>query len=198
MPTAHPSAHPSATFLTHLPCRGSCSEVWQAASFPQLVNVPHYAGHWYKRWLLLFNVYLLICDMLALHLSIGSKSRIKPVATPGKHSNKERVGSMPGRLFVHVTGLLAQHVLTQQKATQTQERECHRLQVLVCKLWAHLWLNCFLTLIRYVDVNAAGTRPKGAELCCCWWSWEVKWKKFFVTAWRSQACVLPSRGFLSY
>ena len=41
----------------------------------------------------------------------GSGSRNRPVDAPGKRGNEERVGPVPRRLFVPVTGSLAQHVL---------------------------------------------------------------------------------------
>lgn len=53
-----PTAHPSDTFLTQLPCPGYCSEVCRAASFAQVVDV-----------LLPFSCFPFICNMLMLHSS---------------------------------------------------------------------------------------------------------------------------------
>lgn len=40
------------------------------------------------------------CDVLKRNLGIASRSRNKPVDAAEKHSNKQRVGSMPRKLFV--------------------------------------------------------------------------------------------------
>lgn len=88
------TAHPSAAFLTRLPCPGSFSEVWQTVSPSQVLDVPPYAEHRVQKTVAGFKCVAASNSTVAAtfkpNLGLGSWSRNKPVDEPGKQNNKER------------------------------------------------------------------------------------------------------------
>ena len=90
----------------------------------------------------------------------GSGSRNRPADAPWKQGDEERVGSVPRRFFVPVTGSLAQHVLTRHGRREERVRQVTSIGV---QTWSPSVIRKrFLTLIRCADENAAGTRLGGA------------------------------------
>lgn len=137
------TAHPSAAFLTCLPCPGSCSKGWQAQSSSQVVCVTWRRAR-VQKTAARFKC-ITASNSTATLSTTWHKFKEQEWTcrcTRGNAAVKRELGSCPEDSLFLSQGHLRNTFLYTQKRV-----ECDKLQVLLCKLWAILWLNCFLSII---------------------------------------------------